>query len=178
MVADLAPEARELILNSRLLRVRTTRLDAELIDADVPVESLHFAPNLEFAVTDEFVFGRYQFTVKVQSNAGDDAARLACTIVVQWILRDDYRPRGDEVADYFTATVGYMTAFPYARSILQQQAADLGVGTVVLGTVEYGQTRPSSIMLNGVLFEPNGDEETGNEDVPYSDGGPSDGSRD
>lgn len=163
--ADLGPDALDLLRNSRLVQVRTTRLDAELVDDSVPVENVTFQQEVECADNEGRFFGRYTFTLDLISAAGDNAARLSCTIVAQWLLADGYRVQDRAVRDYVAATVGYMAVYPYARAILHQQAAELAVGSLVLGTVEVGQYRPSTITLNGVML---GSTDSSGDDVSLS----------
>lgn len=150
--SDLRPDALELLRNSQLVQVRTTRLDGEVLNDAIPVETLTFNQTVEFSYGPERYFGRYYFAVDLFSSAGDNAAKLSCTLVAQWLLRDGYRVKDQDVVDYIAGTVGYMAVYPYARAILQQQATELGFGSLLLGTVEVGQHRPAAITLNGTVL--------------------------
>lgn len=144
----LRAEVTELIEKTELIDVRPIRLIAELDDETMgpeEVAGVNFDVSLAFA-TGAGAFGnKFDYVFELLGPEREQCGRIEFSLVVDYAVKDpEYEP-GEEAADFFASTTGYLAAFPYARELFQSLTSRMQFDPVVLGMLRRGTHVPRGI---------------------------------
>lgn len=141
----LRAEVTTLIENTELVDIRPIRIVAELNHETTRPDEIagtNFDVTLAYASGPGAFGNRFDYRFDLLGPEGEHRGRVEFTLVVDYEVREPQYQPGDEAADFFASTTGYLAAFPYARELFQSLTARMQFDPVVLGMLRRGTHVP------------------------------------